>query len=211
MTVPVVRELEELSKEGHVRLALNPAGEIPIEERIYMWSACRFVEEASPGDHGCELSGSPLPVPPYSRPSDLGAGRRPKVVVTGCFDWLHSGHVRFFEEAATYGELTVVVGSNRNVSLLKGPRNPMFDEQDRRYLVSSIRHVHQSLISTGEGWMDAAPEIDAMKSDIYIVNEEGDKPEKQAFCQHRGIRYVVLHRAPATGLMSRSSTALRGY
>ena len=25
---------------------------------------------------------------------------RKKVIVTGCFDWLHSGHVRFFEEAA---------------------------------------------------------------------------------------------------------------
>src|SRR5258707_4056654 len=30
-----------------------------------------------------------------------------KVIVTGCYDWLHSGHVRFFEEVSGYGDLYV--------------------------------------------------------------------------------------------------------
>src|SRR6185437_3628197 len=30
-----------------------------------------------------------------------------KVFVSGCFDMLHSGHVRFLEQASTYGELHV--------------------------------------------------------------------------------------------------------
>ena len=37
-----------------------------------------------------------------------------RVVVTGCFDWLHSGHVRFFLDAAAHGDLYVVVGSDEN-------------------------------------------------------------------------------------------------
>ncbi len=28
-----------------------------------------------------------------------------KVFVSGCFDMLHSGHVAFFKDAASYGEL----------------------------------------------------------------------------------------------------------
>ena len=28
-----------------------------------------------------------------------------KVFVSGCYDMLHSGHVAFFEEAASYGDL----------------------------------------------------------------------------------------------------------
>ena len=28
---------------------------------------------------------------------------RPKVLVSGCYDLLHAGHIRFFETAAQYG------------------------------------------------------------------------------------------------------------
>ena len=42
-----------------------------------------------------------------------------KVIATGCFDWFHSGHVRFFEEACEYGDLFVVVGHDKNIELLK--------------------------------------------------------------------------------------------
>ncbi|MGA9054875.1 MAG: hypothetical protein WB763_00025 [Terriglobia bacterium] len=43
------------------------------------------------------------------------------------------------------------------------------------------------------------------------MNEDGDKPEKKQFCEARGIRYVVLKRAPKEGLPARSSTGLRGF
>jgi cytidyltransferase-like protein len=84
---------------------------------------------------------------------------RRRVVVTGCFDWLHSGHVRFFEEVSVHGELYVVVGHDANVRLLKGKGHPRFTQDHRRYMVGSIRHVHRALVSSGSGWMDAEPEI----------------------------------------------------
>jgi hypothetical protein len=43
------------------------------------------------------------------------------------------------------------------------------------------------------------------------VNEDGDKPEKRAFCRERGIEYRVLRREPKQGLPARQSTILRGY
>ena len=42
-----------------------------------------------------------------------------KVMVSGCYDLLHSGHVVFFETAAKYGELYVCLGSDKNIELLK--------------------------------------------------------------------------------------------
>ncbi len=134
-----------------------------------------------------------------------------KVIVTGCFDWLHSGHIRFFEEVSDLGDLYVVVGHDANVRLLKGEGHPMFGENERRYAVQSIRFVKQGLISSGDGWMDAAPEIAGIKPDIYAVNEDGDKPEKRAFCREHGLEYVVLKRAPKAGLPRRESTVLRGF
>ena len=78
-------------------------------------------------------------------------------------------------------------------------------------MVQSIRFVKQAQISSGSGWMDAEPEIDVIKPDYYVVNEDGDKPEKQAFCDAHHIEYKVLKRLPKPGLPRRESTALRGF
>jgi cytidyltransferase-like protein len=134
-----------------------------------------------------------------------------KVVVTGCYDWFHSGHVRFFEEVSELGDLYVIVGSDKNVRLLKGQGHPMFPQEERRYMVQSNRFVRQALITSGNGWMDAAPEIARIKPDIYAVNEDGDKPEKRSFCKEQGIQYVVLRRQPKQGLPLRQSLELRGF
>jgi cytidyltransferase-like protein len=147
---------------------------------------------------------------PEIPPSPADASRR-RVVVTGCFDWLHSGHVRFFEEVSGHGELYVVVGHDANVRLLKGAGHPRFSQDHRRYMTASVRHVHRALVSTGSGWMDAEPEIASLKAQVYAVNQDGDKPEKREFCRAHGIEYLVLRRVPAAGLPPRSSTDLRGF
>jgi cytidyltransferase-like protein len=150
--------------------------------------------------------------PPFElRPPAEIRTRRKRVIVTGCFDWLHSGHVRFFEEASELGDLYVVVGHDANIKLLKGEGHPLFPQAERRYLVGAVRYVTQALISSGHGWMDAEPEIALIRPDIYFVNEDGDKPEKRAFCEAHGIELIVSERIPKHGLPVRHSTDLRGF
>jgi cytidyltransferase-like protein len=136
---------------------------------------------------------------------------RKKVVVTGSFDWFHSGHVRFLEEVSTHGDLYVIVGHDANIRWLKGEGHPLLSQDERRYVVGSIRFVKQALISSGAGWLDADPEIRNLKPDIYAVNEDGDRGGKREYCRRLGIDYLVLERAPAPGLPERSSTGLRGF
>jgi len=136
---------------------------------------------------------------------------RKKVLVTGCFDWFHSGHVRFFEEVSRLGDLYVIVGNDANVKALKGKGHPMFSQEERRYMAASIRYVKQAIISTGQGWLDAEPELKMLKPDIYAVNEDGDRPEKRNYCQQNGIKYVVLKRLPKEGLPGRQSAIMRGF
>ncbi len=147
---------------------------------------------------------------PVDSAEDKSTGRQ-KVVVTGCYDWFHSGHVRFFEEVSALGDLYVVAGSDANVRLLKGAGHPLFPQDERRYFIQAIRYVKQAYISTGQGWLDAEPEIALIKPDMYAVNEDGDKPEKREFCAAHGIQYVVLKRTPKEGLPRRQSTDLRGF
>jgi cytidyltransferase-like protein len=131
-----------------------------------------------------------------------------KVFVSGCYDLLHSGHVAFFQEAASYGELYVAIGSDKTVFGLKG-RLPVNNENERLYMVKSLACVKEAFISSGSGVMDFKPEIRKMRPHFLIVNEDGDIPEKQALCIELGIKYVVMNRTPYKGLQARSSTDLR--
>jgi cytidyltransferase-like protein len=152
---------------------------------------------------GADLAGFPEPPLPPST--------RKKVIVTGCYDYFHTGHVRFFEEVSELGDLFVVVGNDENIRLLKGPGHPQFPAVERRYMAGSIRCVYQALVATGMGWLDAEPEIGIIRPDMYAVNEDGDKPAKRDYCREHGIDYVVLQRLPKPGLRRRSSTELRGF
>ena len=48
------------------------------------------------------------------------------------------------------------------------------------------------MISSGAGWLDADPEIQRLKPDIYAVNEDGDRGGKRDYCVARGLEYLVL-------------------
>ena len=152
-----------------------------------------------------QLDGFPLDADPPSAPG------RKKVIVTGCYDWLHSGHIRFFEQAAAYGDLYVSLGSDSTLRQLKGPGHPMQSQQERLYMVQAIRPVFQAFIASGSGYLDVEPEIDRIRPDIYLVNADGDRPEKVEFCRKHGLQYVVLQRLPKDGLPARQSTLLRGF
>ena len=152
-----------------------------------------------------DLKGFPEPPPMPSAPG------KKKVIATGCYDWFHSGHVRFTEEASAYGDLYVCIGHDANIRLLKGEGHPLLPEAERRYVLGSIKFVKQALVTTGSGWVDADPEIKRLKPDIYVVNEDGDKGGKREYCAKLGIEYLVLKRTPAPGLPKRTSTDLRGF
>jgi cytidyltransferase-like protein len=131
-----------------------------------------------------------------------------KVFVSGCYDLLHSGHVEFFREAAQYGDLYVGIGSDATIMELKHHKT-LYPEQERLFMVKSIRYVKDAFIDSGHGMLDFAPEVDKLKPDIFVVNEDGNKEEKRKFCEERGIEYVVLKRKPSDGLEARSSTSIK--
>ena len=87
----------------------------------------------------------------------------------------------------------------------------MFAQEERRYLVQAVRFVKQALVSTGFDWLDYAPQVDEVKPDMFVVNDDGDRPEKRQFCLEHNIEYMVLKRTPKEGLPQRESTKLRGF
>jgi len=131
-----------------------------------------------------------------------------KVLVSGCYDMLHSGHVEFFREASAFGDLYVALGSDKTVFELKG-RLPANNEQERLFMVKAVSYVRDAFISQGSGILDFEQELRALIPDYLVVNEDGHIPEKDRLCRELGIEYVILNRKPHEGIPERSTTMLR--
>jgi cytidyltransferase-like protein len=133
---------------------------------------------------------------------------RKKVFVTGCFDLLHSGHVRFLEEAAGHGDVHMGIGSDKTVRELKG-RCPVNTQDERQYMLSALKYVKACFVNRGSGIMDFLAELKRVRPDVFVVNEDGNTPAKSDLCRKLGIQYVVLKRIPHGNLPARSTTSLR--
>lgn len=131
-----------------------------------------------------------------------------KVFVSGCYDLLHSGHIEFFRQAAEYGDLYVGIGSDETILHYKNHKT-LYPEQERLFMVKSIKYVTDAFINQGSGIMDFIPTVEAIRPDRFVVNADGSSEEKRKFCEERGIEYIVLERVPAEGLEARSSTGIK--
>ena len=69
--------------------------------------------------------------------------RGKKIVFTnGCFDILHIGHVKYLEEAKSYGDVLILgLNSDESVRRLKGETRPINSEDDRAYILASLEAV----------------------------------------------------------------------
>lgn len=131
-----------------------------------------------------------------------------KVFVSDSYDMLHSGHVAFFEEAASYGDLYVGVGSDKTIAELKA-RKTINSDAERLYMVRALKVVRDAWINSGSGMLDFEDELRQLMPDIFFVNTDGHTPAKEQLCKELGIEYIVSQRIPHGSLPVRSTTALR--
>ncbi len=66
------------------------------------------------------------------------------VLVGGCFDVLHPGHVIFLEKAKRLGDrLVVLLESDERVNKLKGHHRPVYTQKLRAKMLSALKAVDQ--------------------------------------------------------------------
>jgi len=130
------------------------------------------------------------------------------VFVSGCFDLLHTGHLEFLENASNYGDLYVGIGSDETVKQLKG-NYPVMNENERKYMVESLKFVTECKINSGKGIIDFLKEISTVKPQIFIVNKDGDYKEKFNLCKKLNIEYKVFERKPKASFKKRSTAEIK--
>ena len=118
-------------------------------------------------------------------------------MVFGAFDGLHPGHLDFFKQAKKFGDFLIVsVGRDKNVEKIKG-RKPLFGEEERLDLISSLKIVDQSVLGA---------------IDDYFVQVKQHKPDVicLGYDQWASEKYVIKN-LKKTGLLDCEVVRLKPY
>ena len=66
------------------------------------------------------------------------------VLVGGCFDLIHYGHIKFLAEAKSHGDyLIVALESDENVRRMKGEARPIHSQQQRKKMLEALTCVDE--------------------------------------------------------------------
>lgn len=71
-----------------------------------------------------------------------------KILLNGCFDLLHPGHIQLFEHCKLYPNryVKVLIDSDIRIKYLKGPNRPIINQNDRAYMIKNLKYVDEVVI-----------------------------------------------------------------
>lgn len=135
------------------------------------------------------------------------------VMISGGFDPIHIGHVRYMQDAKKLGKKLVVVINNDNWLELKKGRHFM-PEQERKEIIEALECVDEVILSfhkKGTSDMSVCEEIKKIRPEIFANG--GDRfadniPEFQV-CSKLGIKMVF--NVGEGGKVRSSSELLKEY
>jgi rfaE bifunctional protein nucleotidyltransferase chain/domain/rfaE bifunctional protein kinase chain/domain len=106
------------------------------------------------------------------------------VAAGGCFDLLHTGHVRMLEEARRLGDcLIVCMNADESVARLKGPARPVLPAVDREAMLRSLRSVDAVVV-----FHEDTPErvLRMLQPDIFVKGGDYSMAELPEMAVLRG-------------------------
>lgn len=114
----------------------------------------------------------------------LGAQKGKKILVGGCFDVLHIGHVRYLEAAKNEGDVVIVALEGDQFIREQKGREPFHTHAERAELLIALKHVDfVILLPFLSSFKDYLELVENVKPDIIAITE-GDtqihNKEKQA-------------------------------
>lgn len=132
-----------------------------------------------------------------------------KVLVAGCFDLLHASHVMFLNKAAALGDLYVSLGSDQSIVQQKN-KSPTYSQAERKYLLENLRNVKWVGIVGDPSPLGFVEHMSEIRPDIFVINEDGDTPEKKSACARFGVEYRVFPRDHFDPSAPTSTTQISG-
>lgn len=131
-----------------------------------------------------------------------------KILVGGCFDLLHFGHISFLKKAHDLGtHLVVALESDENVSRMKGPSRPIHTQLQRKTMLEALTFVAEVILLPT---MKSDEEYASLVSKVHphiIAITKGDKAEdkKRNHAKSVGADVVVIEKihTPSTSQLAK--------
>jgi len=100
--------------------------------------------------------------------------RKETIVFTnGCFDLLHTGHIKILQAAAKEGNRLIVgLNTDESVRMLKGPTRPVLNEKDRASIISALGCVDMVVFFSEETPLKL---IRHFKPDVIVKGQDYSK------------------------------------
>lgn len=110
------------------------------------------------------------------------------VVVGGCLDVLHIGHIKFLKKAKSFGDhLLVLLESDKNIKKIKGNDRPFHNQKERKETLESLRFVDQVIILPSKVNDEVYKKIiDKIKPSVIAITE-GDPIKDKKFIQAKSV------------------------
>lgn len=113
------------------------------------------------------------------------------VAVSGYFDPLHIGHLELFEFSKNLGDRLIVILNNDNQVLMKRGKAPFMNQDQRKKIIESIKHVDEVFISIDND-RSVCESLKFLKPNIFANGgdrHQGEIPEAK-ICRELGIEMV---------------------
>lgn len=103
------------------------------------------------------------------------------VLVGGCFDIVHLGHVTFLEKAKTKGEILIVLlESDENIKKNKGQNRPINNQENRAIFLTKLKTVDYVIkLPEMKSDEDYSKIIKLIKPKIIAVSQQDNNLEKK--------------------------------
>lgn len=131
-----------------------------------------------------------------------------KILVGGCFDLLHFGHIKFLEEAKKLGgHLIVALESDENVRKMKGDARPIHTQEQRKIMLESLRFVDEVITLPPLNSDEDYAKLVAQVAPAVIAVTEGDPMEnkKRSHASLVGASVVIIPKihTPSTSQLTK--------
>jgi len=137
--------------------------------------------------------------------AQFAASGRKFVFTNGCFDLLHTGHVRYLQQARALGDaMLVAVNGDSSVRAIKGPSRPVNAEQDRAEVLAALACVDFVTVFQPERVTELVrairPQVYAKGGDYTV---DSLNPEERGALEEVGAEIRILPLVPG-----KSTTAI---
>lgn len=131
-----------------------------------------------------------------------------KILVGGCFDLLHYGHIKFLEAAKKFGDnLIVALESDENVRHMKGDTRPIHTQEQRKAMLESVKFVDDIImlppLKTDEDYEALVKEV--QPSIIAITEGDPMEEKKRSHAGLVGAEVIVIPKihSPSTSQLAK--------